>query len=653
MHRITLRLLIVLLVAVPATAFAQLKQYGPGREPVVKNPAVKNARQQAEVTLTLPFWDDFSNAQGTRANPQNWRINDKVFVNDGQAINPPSLNVATFDGYDQNGMPYSTDALARAVGDTLESQLIRLADFPVQYRDSIYLSFAWQAGGNSEMPDRDDYLMLEFKSANYGWVEKKIIRVTPATQPDKFYDVVIQIADTGDTIYFHNAFQFRFKSLGRTSGQYDAWHLDYVYLNRRVSDHPATTNVNEFDINTNISDRTTTKPFSTILPHGYYAIPYDQFDASSLVRPEVSMYSLKHVSFGQVVSYRAKYTITSYTGGTSAITYNGSPDGGETSFDPPGFEIPVLQHVTAQTKSLPPASAFNPAADSARVAVQIAINGGDNDPGKDFYLRYSGIDFRWNDTLRYTFTLSNYYAYDDGVAEYSAGLVEQGNQLAYRFVIGNNQGPQSLNGMYIYLPFTASTIPNNMRIFVFRDKAGKPDSSFVYSQYVAITRTANNVFTFIPFTGEVIVRDTFYLGYTETVTARPDRIRIGLDASHDTGQHLYYRNTVYHQWVPNDEIQGSLMMRPAFGPIDPVTGIEDPESPVSVYPNPNRGEFYLKGYCDNIQIIAITGQPVSFATESLADEKKIILNRVAPGLYMVRYRSGSKVYTNKILVKDY
>lgn len=646
------------MLGVQAAGFAQLKQYGPAGNAAGKTPVSENAKQLAADPLTLPFWDDFSSVNNHQPDPLKWVVNDQVFVNDGQAINPPSINVATFDGYDGNGIPYSTDPLTSGLGDSLESQTIDLAAVAESYRDSIYLSFTYQAGGNSEMPNPDDYLMLEFKSKDHGWIEMGRFRVTNNTEHDRFYDVVIQIvpanpSDPAAPDFFHENFQFKFTSFGRLSGQYDAWHLDYVYLNRRVSDNPATTQINEFDINTNISDRTTTKPFTSILPNGYYSMPVSHFDPADMLAPEVSMYSLKHVTFTQVVNYRANYTITNYTGSTPTTSYTGSPDGGETSFNPPGFEIPVLAHAVAQTRAIPNSPAyFNTNADSIKIDVEIAINGGDNDPLKDYYPRYTGIEFRSNDTLQHTFTLSDYYAYDDGVAEYSAGLAAQGNQLAYRFIMDNSLGPKTLNGIDIYLPYTASTVPQNMRIYVFRDKAGKPDSLFAYSQYVPVLRTANNVFYRIPFLEEVVVSGNFYIGYMETVTDKPDRIRVGLDASHDTGEHLYYRNSVYHQWQQNDEVQGSLMIRPIFGTADPITGVEEPGKPLSIYPNPSQGYFYINGLADNIQVITLTGQPVSFSTEHAEHGKKITLHNHTPGVYMIRYRSGSKLLTGKVLVKN-
>lgn len=648
---------LLLLLCLPVVAFSQIKQYGPARKAPEKVAPSINAKRHAVNPVALPFWDDFSFAKGTHADSLLWIDNDKVFVNDGQAINPPSINVATFDGYNASGRPYSSVALETGYGDTLESQPILLGDVPVQYRDSIYLSFFYQAGGNSEMPNPSDFLKLEFKSTT-GWVE--IHRFTIKSNADRsaFYDTAIQITTAslpGEREYFHNQFQFRFTSFGRLSGSYDAWHLDYVYLNRRVSDNSLTEHVVEFDINTNISDRTTTRPFTSLFGE-YFSIPNKHFDPTeSLEAPRVSLYSLKYVDFPQVVTYTATYTVTSFNSGTPLITYNQSPDNGETSFEPidqPTFDgIPVLEHITVKTKSAVPSSFIDPESDSTKITVKIAINAGDNGgKANDYYPRYEPISFLLNDTLRHTFTLSNYYAYDDGVAEYSAALAAQGNQFAYRFVMDSGVGKDTLNGVYFYFPFAGGTVPESVRIFVFEDDAGKPDSAFTYSLTVPVTRSDNNLFTEIDFTEGVIVKDTFYIGYEETITGKSDRIRIGLDASHDTGNQMYYRNTVYHPWIQNTDLKGSLMIRPRFGPATVITGTEDKIERAAIYPNPNRGEFYIKGRAENIQVISLTGQSIGFYSEQTGEEKKIILQNVHPGIYVIRYRIGSKVLTGKILV---
>ncbi len=666
MHSIKLWYVLILLAVLPGMALAQIEKF----EPVAKTSVTKTSNLSARLNATpveLPFWDDFSTAEGHQANPLNWLVSNTVFVNDGQAINPPSINVATFDGYNEAGVPYSNIPEETGYGDVLESQPILLGvpddaespGVPIDQRTNIYLSFFYQAGGNGEMPNPSDFLKLEFKDKNNVWREIARFTIKSNANPATFYDTAIQIpqplVEAPD--YFHNEFQFRFTSFGRLSGSYDAWHLDYVYLNERVDDDPATSNVDEEDRNTNISDRTTTKPFTTLFTDGYFSMPRKHFDEEKhLTKPLVSLYSLKYASFGaagQVVSYSSYFTITHYKDSIPTTTFDGNL---ETliQFEP----LQMLTHSTQPIELLPETSTFAaPDADSTKVYVKVLIDGGDNKPADDYYDRYIPIEFRSNDTLEHTFILSNYYAYDDGVAEYSAGLAAQGNQLAYRFVIpeGTPDAECVLNGAYIYFPFTRSTVPPNMQLFIFNDKAGKPDSASIYSLTVPVTRTANSLFSEITFTKGVQVRDTFYIGYLETQTGGSDHIRIGLDTSHDTGQHLYYRTTVYHQWQPNDKVVGNFMIRPRFGEAIPiVTGTEEGQlNPVSIYPNPSRGEFYMKGPVSEVQIITMTGQPVNFSLENLQENKKITLQGAAPGLYIVRYRSGTKVFADKILVTGY
>lgn len=658
MHSIKLRYALLLTIWLPVTAFAQLERHAPGRQAPAKTSVNQNARQHAIDTVIrfLPFWDDFSFANGHPTDSL-WILNNTVFVNDGQAINPPSLNVATFDGYNENGLPYSTVPDETGYGDTLASQPIDLDAVPDMYQNSIYLSFFYQPGGNSEMPDPDDFLKLEFKS-DEGWKEIHKFRVKSNSDPTIFYDTAIQIPlPIPDSIpnYFHKKFQFRFMSFGNISGPYDGWHLDYVYLNRRVNDNEETLNdydINEFDKNTNISDRAISTPFTTILRNEYYAMPYSHFliDPASNLQDNLSLqlFSLIDADFPQSSNYFSYATITNYSSGVPTTIFDEYIESDKSIGDP----LPSREYSIRQINVLPDASTFV-SADSSKVFVKIIVNSGDMNDTIDYFNRYIPINFRLNDSLSRTFTLSNYYAYDDGVAEYAMSLAAQGNQFAYRFVMDNDVDEDVLNGAYIYFPFAGGTVPETMQIFIFPDKAGKPDSASIYRQTIAVSRTANSLFTEIDFTHGVLVSDTFYIGYTETETGKPDRIRIGLDASHDTGDQMYTRNTVYHQWLLNDQLTGSAMIRPRFGTAPLISGVEDRPNPVSIYPNPNKGEFYMKGPLDNLQIITLTGQSVSFQVEHLQDTKKITLQGAAPGLYIVRYRSGSKVYTNKILVKEY
>jgi hypothetical protein len=656
-HPIKLRYVLFLVIWLPVSAFAQLKKSGLAHQAPDKSSVLKHARKQAGEPLSLPFWDDFSRSTG-HPDDSLWIINHTVFVNDGQAINPPSLNVATFDGLDENGLPYSTISEETGYRDTLESQFINLATVLPAHKNSIYLSFFYQAGGNSEIPEPGDFLKLEFKSTE-GWEEIYRFKVKANSDPALFYDTAIQIqqAVAGSIPnYFHNEFQFRFTSFGKLSGAYDGWHLDYVYLNRRVNDNEEVVNpsydINEGDKNTNISDRAISTPFTSILRNGYYAMPYSHFllNATDNLNPlsTIQFFNLIDAAFPQSARYSSSAKITNFNNsGVPTIIFNG-PVVTDANF---GFALPSRQYATRLIDVLPDASIFVPA-DSSKIFIKLGANIGDMKDTVDYFSRYDPIDFRSNDTTSHTFTLSNYYAYDDGIAEYAMQQVAQGNQFAYRFVMDEDIEQDIINGAFIYFPFAAGKVPPDMQIFIFRDKGGKPDSAWVHRQTIPVTRTANNLFTEINFSQGVIVQDTFYIGYLETETGGPERIRIGLDASHNTGNQIYTRNTVYHEWLQNDLLEGSVMIRPRFGYAPVVSGIEDNPNPVSIYPNPNKGEFYMKGRVDNLQVIALTGQSISFRVEQMQDTKKVMLQGTAPGIYIVRYQSGSKIYTHKILVRE-
>jgi hypothetical protein len=649
--------IVALLVFLPLLVNAQLVKYGPTRTTPVKAQKLPNAKTHAPNPINLPFWDDFSRVKGHTADSSLWINNDKVFINDGQAINPPTINVATFDGYNENGLPYvPNDFNVSGFGDTLTSQFILMADVPLAQRNDIYLSFFYQAGGNSEPPNQADFLRLEFLDEDSIWTEIETYYPGDDFDPTVFHEVAIQI---NEPKYFHNEFQFRFLFYGRLSGAYDSWHLDYVYLNRRVIDdeeteftgddgyNSSTSSINEYDKNTSISDRAMTKPFTSILTDDYFSIPYSHFitnPANNLNNPFLYFFNLKDASFAQVISYTSHFTITNYKGNTPEVTFNNNLESLVSL-----AALTSRQHAIRQIQNLPSTSYFDPLADSALVTAQIGFNSGDME--NDFYTRYGDINFFSNDTLSRNFTLSNYYAYDDGQAEYAAGLTQQGNQFAYRFIM-KTDAVDTLNGVYIYFPHFGGAIPTSTVLSIYKNKNGFPDSQNVlYNQSIPIIQTTNSKFEFFKLNEGILVQDTFYIGYRETITDGTTRIRIGLDASHDTGHHMFYRSSELAAWRVNDAITGTFMIRPRFGPGDVITSIEDVYKPLVVYPNPSTGTFFVKGRAEQLQLIFITGQTVPHTAERMDDGTKITLPNPVPGVYILRYRSGAKMFTEKVIVK--
>jgi hypothetical protein len=634
-----------LLFVLPITLLAQLTTYPLEQR---KSRAVKSGNSSARMSshnevnpVGLPFWDDFSFTNtDTTDHPLDslWLENSLVLVSSGQAIHPPSFNVATFDGLNEMHEPYSpnpNDILDFGYRDTLVSQPITLTDVVPANRDSVFLSFSYQAGGHGEPPDPVDFLLLEFKNLDGVWEEVVKLRKSDAPDPAVFYDTLIQITDAS---YFHNDFQFRFISFGRKSGRYDAWHIDYIYLNEHRHE-----NDNAFP------DRTLSTPLGPIFGK-YYALPIKHF----FEQPQIDSTSFYIRNLNNATT-----TLRHFTTITSIQTYQGHSTINSTKLDsakaPYGTNGTTFPKELRQgfIKTLPDESdttLFNPEAQGIELTIKLWLDSGDEpyiSDTTDYSLNYEPINFQINDTLSVNYSLGSVYAYDDGIAEYTAGLVDPGNEVAYRFDNVHAGQDSILNGAYVYFPsFAGVTNASSLDFFIMDDDNGKPGNK-LYEQSIDFSLTPDNLFTEINFFEGAIVDDVFYIGYREPAAGS---VRVGLDMSNDTGDKMYYRLTENGAWLLNDRVTGSLMMRPRFGPGTINTGVEEAKKPVAIYPNPNYGEFYVKGPFEQLRVINITGQPMNTVIEDYGTEKHVRVSATSTGIYIVQYTSGSKLFTEKILI---
>jgi len=432
-------LYLVVLFLLPVVAFAQLKLY-PIAHP---NPHRAMERQKTHLLpLPLPFWDDFSSAAHTDTL---WEDKANVWINAGSAINPPTINVATFDGLDANGTAYAPNPnqnLDFGPTDLLLSRRIKMTDVPPGQRNFVFLSFYYQWGGFGEAPDRNDRLELEFLNNQGVWRPIQTFVAEENQQPDEFYYFNIRI---NQDEFYHDFFQFRFQAYGKQSGRFDMWHIDYVYMNQGRTEtddsHP---------------DRTLTYPVNGIFGK-YYSIPVKHFFSSlTLTNPVFGVANLKNLE--TVLNFDSHGTFTNFINGSgtsvSSLIEATTPINEDGSIN-----INPKERKSVKMRGLPPKATdtllFNPKSDSILINLKLYLNSGDNklliDSGDYDPDIYSPIDFRSNDTLRTTYFLKNYYAYDDGIAEYAVGLAQSGNVAAYRFVMQTTEA-DTVNGVYVYFP---------------------------------------------------------------------------------------------------------------------------------------------------------------------------------------------------------
>ena len=198
------------------------------------------------------FMDDFS-YPGPRPN-QNWEdqnvLINNTFSGNIETLQAPSLGVATFDGLDDEWLPYDNDQVD-GLCDVLTSIPIDLSVVPNQ--ENIYLSFYLQPKGIGNPPNYcdnasncdEDRVVVSFKKTNSDeWVEFSTINGMseddfpggiPDTEyipPFEFYTIEI----TGSE-YRTADFQFKFEAFGNV-GIYDIWNLDYVLITKGSEPNP-------------------------------------------------------------------------------------------------------------------------------------------------------------------------------------------------------------------------------------------------------------------------------------------------------------------------------------------------------------------------------------------------------------------------------
>jgi hypothetical protein len=582
--------------------------------------------------LQLPFWDDFSTPFGPYPDTAKWVDSYSVWVNNGMAIDQPTINAATFDGLDSVGLAYNpNEILVTGYTDVLTSKEIDLSETAVApgERPGVYLSFFYQWQGNGEAPDNSDFLELQFKNGTGAWESVLSIYPQPEFERAVFYDTVLQLS--GDQ-FFHEGFQFRFRSFGRQSGPYDTWNLDYVYLNK-----------GRFADDDSYPERAAASAISPLFGQ-YTSIPYSHFQQTqSLSGATFDVTNLKNANTPVSINYRAIGTFTNYLP-DDTLTYSTTLVQSEGVKGSTGIMF-ARERTTVQLSTLPDPGdplQFNPTANAVDVTLKIKVISSDS--LETDRTKFLPVNLQINDTISETYRLGDYYAYDDGVAEYAAGLIEPGSMLAYQFDMLVPQ--DTLIAFQIHFVPYGITSNQTVNFYIFADDQGKPGDILQTIASQRIDRKGLNEFQTVVWLPAVLIdQPRFYIGWKQPIAGKA---LVGLDTDNDSGARIFVNTN--NQWYQNDAVAGSLMIRPVFGSgeVDVVIGIED-DIHFSLYPNPNSGSFYLEGQIDELRIMSITGADVPFLSESLDNRTYVEINKPS-GLYLLQYRRGNIVRTKKVIV---
>lgn len=528
-------------------------------------------------------------------------------------LNPPTIGVATFDGLDENGYPYEfTIPTIYDIGDYLTSKPIDLSSMVLG--DSLYLSFYIESGGLGDVAEGSDSLVLEFYTPstvtwNHIWSSPGLTTI------DSFYQVMIPIKNT---LYFDEAFQFRFKNYGTVTGSIDHWHLDYVFLDRFRTKNDT--------IRDDVAFRYQAR---TLLNNDYTSMPWWHYSASpaTYMADTISVFQRNNNISGRLVGSN---NVEVFYQGVSQFTWNNpvTPSIGGLSDFKTQFDINAAGYFYEDVLN-----------DTCAVFDVM------------FTHQTTPDDLRSNDTMRFEQRFYNYYAYDDGTAEAAYGPIGEGAQLACGFTIVE---PDTLMGIAIH--FSPSVHNVDLKTFFLKvwDNTGTSGSpgNVLYQETSlmdVIYGNVQNKFHFYQFSTPLVVSGDIYVGWEQVDL---EKLNIGFDRNFDNSSRIYY-NIDGFTWN-NTSFSGSLLMRPVFKwNRDYTIGVTEVESEVqaiTLYPNPAQTSFSIasENEIEWINVLDVTGKALLQMNGAV---HSINIEQLSNGIYFVQVKTPAGISSQKLVVK--
>ncbi|WP_317897894.1 T9SS type A sorting domain-containing protein [Aurantibacillus circumpalustris] len=616
---------------------------------------VQQQKTSAGSSLSIPFIEDFSYSPVNNYPDQNRWEDSLVYVNSGMATAPPSIGVATFDGLNKHGYPYKptlTNLTLSNPADTLTSKPINLHTVGSQTlltTDNIAISFYYQARGKGDNPELNDSLILDFYKplahADSAWsrVWFKQGSTSSNTNDSAFKRAFVKITDTA---YLHDGFRFRFRNWASVTGNFDHWHIDYIFLNKdRGNDSIRDTIINDI----------TFCDIPTSFLKDYSEMPLQQYQPSEMAK-SLSVKIRNNSADQPNMFYKYKVydnsgnqIFSEYTGGS----YNINPFRKNT-FSPPNYGYQNYQpHAFPNIKD----TFIVNQTMSSRFKIKHFIY-------LDANQSSSSDTIRGNDTVIQYQNFRNFYAFDDGSAEAGYYVNAIGAKMAVKIKLNK---PDTLYGLRIYfdpvgnvssISNTATTIYNFSINVWGQDNNGAPDglNNILKDNLVHHPIYIQDGFKEVP---EFKLKQPFLLQagtYFIGIQQASSILTVGFDRNYNHKSSLYFDSG--SGWTQSNE-DGSIMINPLFGTYLPIVGINEiGSSPISknffVYPNPSTERFTIvsaKLQNSSYQLFNSVGQLVK---EEIIDntEQVVSVSNFLPGIYiLILKNNGHAVQQQKIIVQ--
>lgn len=587
---------------------------------------------------TLPFFDDFSSYSGKYPTADLW-LDNSVYRNDTYAKNPPSVGMVTFDGLNQLGDVYPT---FNGVGDRLTSKAIDLSGFNAN--SDVFLRFYLAPKGFGLPPAVVDKMTLEFRNNSREWVTVGTYDGLDNVSLDSFPPFLFYAIKVDDAQFFHDAFQFRFSAIVSPGGVVDLWHLDYIRLSRNEGNP--------------IEDVAITQLPSSLL-RNYTAMPLYQLkeDVSGELNLTLASQFFNH--FDDVLAIADSRVLFKEITTGSALNTGILPviEGGSES------NLSPLLHED-RTRSVP-----GNVIDELSAKIEGIQDGNLRVLQTQYSIRPSSQEnfYLSNDTVRINNVLSDYYAHDDGTAEWQLFIrsAQGGEQYASKFHAYEADTVHAVQLMFPHVNGDVTDQLFNLKVWVgsldsepvvYRQLLTPFYPNLVYDTLQGFTTYLLDDFGGNPTPAAIPANTDFYIGF-EQETASAYGIPLGFDI----------QNPCQCNWVKLKEqdpwtllpFDGAIAMRPVMKKTRSTSASNEVSIPafqVQFYPNPTTGQLNISlatGNFDDFEyaIFNNLGQRVGQGTLL----QSLDLSSLSNGIYSVQVvnpKTGEQLAKRIVLVKD-
>ena len=276
-------------------------------------------------------------------------------------------------------------------------------------------------------------------------------------------------------------------------------------------------------------------------------------------------------------------------------------------------------------------SSYNSSKDSLEMEVLFYIDSGDSSS--------TNYNLKINDTSRTKILFSNYYSYDDGNAEYAAGLNQKNSELVLKY---NILKEDTLTQIMILFPESYNNeYQEDIELVIYDNLFDIENKLMSMNTSISYNDSIFNIFTL---NTPLIVKDSIFIGYRQY---EDNFLTVGLDKNNNMSNKIYYK--VDGKWNKNNIVKGSIMIRPIFGKSDfKLVKIENNNmsNNVILFPNPSKGIIHINKKLEFLEVFSNKGESLF----TLHNVDKINLSDYGKGLFIIRYQINNKYYSKNIVI---